>query len=48
MATEYVGLPGQLLDKVREAAAKEEITPGGARPGRGGDPPEPLRMAQDS
>ncbi len=27
MATEYIGLPGQLLDKVKEAAAKEEITP---------------------
>ena len=27
MATEYIGLPGQLLDKVKEAAAREEITP---------------------
>ena len=27
MATEYIGLPGQLLDKVKEAAAKEEISP---------------------
>ena len=27
MATEFIGLPGQLLDKVREAAAKEEISP---------------------
>jgi hypothetical protein len=27
MATEYIGLPGQLLDKIKEAAAKEEITP---------------------
>jgi len=27
MATEYIGLPGQLLEKVREAAAKEEISP---------------------
>ena len=27
MATEYIGLPGQLLEKVKEAAAKEEITP---------------------
>jgi hypothetical protein len=27
MATEYIALPGQLLDKVKEAAAKEEITP---------------------
>ena len=27
MATEYIGLPGQLVDKVKEAAAKEEISP---------------------
>jgi metal-responsive CopG/Arc/MetJ family transcriptional regulator len=27
MATESIGLPGQLLEKVKEAAAKEEITP---------------------
>ena len=27
MATESIGLPGQLLEKVRQAAAKEEITP---------------------
>jgi hypothetical protein len=27
MAIEYIGLPGQLLDKVKEAAAKEEISP---------------------
>jgi hypothetical protein len=27
MATEYIGLPGQLLEKVKEAAAKEKITP---------------------
>jgi hypothetical protein len=27
MATEYIGLPGQLFEKVKEAAAKEEITP---------------------
>jgi hypothetical protein len=27
VATETIGLPGQLLDKVKEAAAKEEITP---------------------
>lgn len=27
MATESIGLPGQLLEKVKEAAAREEITP---------------------
>jgi len=27
MATEFIALPGQLLDKVKEAAAKEEISP---------------------
>jgi hypothetical protein len=27
MATEYIALPGQLLDKVKEAAAQEDITP---------------------
>jgi hypothetical protein len=27
MATENIGIPAPLLDKVREAAAKEEITP---------------------
>jgi hypothetical protein len=27
MATEYIGLPGELVAKVKEAAAKEEITP---------------------
>lgn len=27
MATEYIGLPGELVKKVKEAAAKEEITP---------------------
>ncbi len=27
MSTEYIGLPGKLLEKVKEAAAKEEITP---------------------
>jgi metal-responsive CopG/Arc/MetJ family transcriptional regulator len=27
MATESIGLPGQLLEKVKQAAAKEEITP---------------------
>jgi hypothetical protein len=27
MATEYIGLPGQLIQKVKEAAANEEITP---------------------
>ena len=27
MATESIGLPGQLFEKVKEAAAKEEITP---------------------
>ena len=26
MATEYIGLPGQLLDKAKEAAAREEIS----------------------
>jgi hypothetical protein len=26
MATESIGLPGQLLEKVKQAAAKEEIT----------------------
>jgi hypothetical protein len=25
MATEYIWLPGQLLEKVKEAAAKEEV-----------------------
>ena len=27
MATEYIGLPGELIEKVKEAAAREEITP---------------------
>jgi len=27
MATEYIGLPGELVAKVKEAAAKEAITP---------------------
>jgi len=27
MTTEYIGLPGELIAKVKEAAAKEEITP---------------------
>jgi hypothetical protein len=27
MATEYIALSGQLLDKVKEAAAQEDITP---------------------
>jgi metal-responsive CopG/Arc/MetJ family transcriptional regulator len=27
MATESIGIPGQLLEKVKQAAAKEEITP---------------------
>jgi metal-responsive CopG/Arc/MetJ family transcriptional regulator len=27
MATEYIGLPGELVEKVKEAAAREEITP---------------------
>jgi hypothetical protein len=27
MSIEYIGLPGELLEKVKEAAAKEEITP---------------------
>jgi len=27
MATEYIGLPGELVAKVKEAAAREEITP---------------------
>ena len=27
MATESIGLPGQLLEKVKQAAAREEITP---------------------
>jgi hypothetical protein len=27
MATEYIGLPGELVEKVKEAAAKEEISP---------------------
>jgi hypothetical protein len=27
MATESIGLPGPLLEKVKQAAAKEEITP---------------------
>ncbi len=27
MATESIGLPGQLLEKVKQAAAEEEITP---------------------
>ena len=27
MATEYIGLPRPLLEKVKEVAAKEEITP---------------------
>ncbi len=27
MATEYIGLPGELIDKVKEAAAREEISP---------------------
>jgi hypothetical protein len=27
MPTEYIGLPGELIEKIKEAAAKEEITP---------------------
>ena len=27
MATEYIGLPGELVERVKEAAAAEEITP---------------------
>jgi adenylate kinase family enzyme len=27
MATEYIGLPSELVEKVKEAAAREEITP---------------------
>jgi predicted transcriptional regulator len=27
MATEYIGLPGELVERVKEAAAQEEITP---------------------
>jgi len=27
MATEYIGLPGELVEKVKQAAAQEEITP---------------------
>ena len=27
MATEDIGLPGELIEKVKEAAAREEITP---------------------
>jgi metal-responsive CopG/Arc/MetJ family transcriptional regulator len=27
MATEYIGLPGELVEKVNEAAAKEGISP---------------------
>ena len=27
MATEYIGLPGDLIEKVKAAAAKEEIIP---------------------
>jgi len=27
MATEYIRLPGEPIEKVKEAAAKEEITP---------------------
>ena len=27
MATEYIGLPGELIEKVKKAAAKEEISP---------------------
>jgi hypothetical protein len=27
MAIEYIGLPGELVEKVKEAAAQEEITP---------------------
>jgi hypothetical protein len=27
MATEYIGLPGELIEKVKEAAAREQITP---------------------
>ncbi|HEY0759055.1 MAG TPA: hypothetical protein VGD59_07365 [Acidisarcina sp.] len=27
MATEFIALPGRLLEKVKEAAAKEAITP---------------------
>jgi metal-responsive CopG/Arc/MetJ family transcriptional regulator len=27
MATESIGLPGQVLEKVKQAAAKDEITP---------------------
>jgi predicted transcriptional regulator len=27
MATEYIGLPGELVEKVKQAAAQEQITP---------------------
>jgi predicted transcriptional regulator len=27
LATEYIGLPGELVGKVKEAAAREEMTP---------------------
>jgi metal-responsive CopG/Arc/MetJ family transcriptional regulator len=27
MATEYIALPGELLDKIKQAAAREDITP---------------------
>jgi predicted transcriptional regulator len=27
MATEYIGLPGELVEKIKQAAAREEITP---------------------
>ena len=27
MATENIGLPGELVEKVKQAAAKEEMTP---------------------
>jgi hypothetical protein len=27
MTTEYIGLPGELIEMVKEAAAKEKITP---------------------
>jgi len=46
MATEYIGLPGELLERVKEAAAGRDY-PGRARAGRSGEPPEPWGVAQD-
>ena len=47
MATEYIGLPGELVEKVKEAAARDEITPEELVRGRSGEPHEPCGMAQD-